>query len=295
LKALPCVIGGMGDPRLTTAVPGLIWDDGVLKVEASQFPCCAGRGSRLSEDGETTYLCTLNARLRAVRTAIAPYWREVPGAELHPLEGELKRLPAKAIERLAVIASGKVSKGLTFALSAGATPRSGPGGVGATPSKTVSPLASNPSDQVSIWAIAAAAAWRFNLSSHAVVIGRTPSSRLLPTEAPRIICVEHSDRPWDAPNADAFETLVGYAYAAMVPLFVLLPPGSAEEPRSAPRTGPRALKGAMAERVGRARDKSPLSWLAADARAKLLEVTDGMPKATARQAPKSGVPLPWDL
>jgi hypothetical protein len=276
---LTCLISGLGDPRIAGAVPGLVLGDGGLCVDGSQFPCCGGKGTRLSPDRETTFMCSLSTRLGATRAAVAPYYREALDPEKFPLDQALKHVPAAALERLALVAAGKTTRGIV--LPAAATP----------PAPALAPPP--------VWAVAAASAWRFGLPSHVVVIGRTPNARLLPArgESPKVICVEHSERPWDAPHVDAFEMVVGYAYAAMVPLFLVLPPQAvaAAEPS---RSGARSLKRAMAERVGRARDRSPLAWLAADAKAKLDGVTDGLPKSKdskGTRAPKGGVPLPWDL
>jgi hypothetical protein len=159
----------------------------------------------------------------------------------------------------------------------------------------------------SVWTVALAAAWRFALRPHVVVLGKTAAGELLPrltVDAPSLLCVGGADALWDARTADQLDALVGYAYATMTPLFLQLVVRQ-DRAKGAPGSVPSVTSKAFARRLDAVRARSPLAWLPDACMVKLLDVTDGLEplvraaereRAAVAPRPRSpSVPrLPWD-
>jgi len=213
------------------------------------------------------------------------------GEEGVDLARELNRAQglAPAIERLAAVATGQATRGLAFAAEPG------------------------PSGVPSIWAVALAAAWRFGLRPHVVVLGRTPTAELLPRagrtgEAPRLLCIGGVDRLWDSQLADGFDILVSYAYSSLTPLFMdfHVRQGHTETVADAATPRPTRTTRAFSRRIEGAKARSPATWLSAECVARLPAVVDGLgvwlepmvkSRADSRAAacrPPVGPRLPWD-
>ncbi len=251
-------------------LPGLsVSRDGEIGLDKKIFTCCAGTGMREDPKTGATNACSLLKRLNLIKDL---------ASELgEPLLPELKRgVGNQAFKvRIAEIAAKRSAKGLFGRVD---DARSGP----------------------SVWAMATFAAWRFGLIPHVVVIGKTPPSKILPSpgrKTPDVLFVGGVDRLWEAPEADALEALVNYAYARLTPLFgELVVRKGAQTPTG---VGTRA---AFAQRLKGISARPPLGWIAEASLAKLPAVADGLKdeiEAVARfkkkqgpQAPKMPE-LPW--
>jgi hypothetical protein len=192
-----------------------------------------------------------------------------------------------------------------------------------------------------------AAAWRFGLRPHVVILGQTPVGELLPVAGqsavggtvsgvrdrsvgissgardsdgitPHVICVGNVDRLWEPHIAEQLETLVGYAYAGLIPLFAELvsrqaselkgdsPSGSVVRPSpgaSPVKSGFGSNRRSLTQRVAQLKAKSPLAWLDPSVLSKWPQVTDGLEPLLnavkverAAQQPRRARPvrLPWD-
>lgn len=251
-------------------LPGLAIDaDGVIGLDKKIFTCCGGTGFREDLASGVTEACCLLQRLNLVKDL---------AAELgEPLLPELKRgIGANAFkQRIADVAAKRSTRGLFGRVD---DARTGP----------------------SVWAMATFAAWRFGLRPHVVVIGRTPPGRILPAPAkkpPDVLFVGGVDRLWEAPEADALEALVNYAYARMTPLFgeLVVRKGALAQKGGGTRAAfDRKLKGIAG--------RPPLAWIAEASLGKLPAVADGLKdeiqaverfkKKQGPQAPKMPE-LPW--
>lgn len=251
-------------------LPGLaVGRDGEIGLDKKIFTCCGGTGLREDLAAGVTEACGLLKRLNVVKDL---------AVELgDPLLPELKRGigPGAFKQRIAEIAAKRSTKGLFGRVD---DARSGP----------------------SVWAMATFAAWRFGLLPHVVLIGRTAPSKILPApgkKPPDVLFVGGVDRLWEAPEADALEALVNYAYARMTPLFgeLVVRKGAEAQKGAGTRAAfDRKLKGISA--------RPPLAWIAEASLAKLPAVADGLKdeiEAVARfkkkqgpQAPKMPE-LPW--
>lgn len=104
----------------------------------------------------------------------------------------------------------------------------------------------------------------------------------------------------DPRDADALDGLVGYAYGAVLPVFLEII--ARREPRTAGQPG-ESTASAFSRRLARLKARSPLTYLPPACVAKLLEVSDdltGQAAQSAKERVRAGPPrakvrrLPWD-
>ena len=277
-----CLLSSLAHPRLGGVLPGLALVEGRLEPRPTHFSCCGGRGLRLSPDATTTYSCNMGERLHETRR-IAQLLANLSGTDLAAsLPGEMRPslgLPL-ALESLHLIAKAASKRGLgwiesppaqapdSLSLKSGA--QSGaPSGSGSRPQAS--------SLHPSMWSIALAAAWRFGLKVHIIQLQGTPSADLLPAQdkaAPDLICIARAGSFWDPHTVERFETLINYAYGALIPVFLqILVVGKPPAPRVKAYGKVEAL---VAQRLAAARAKAPLAWLPPTCLGKLLTVTSGL-------------------
>ncbi len=275
-----CVLGGLGEPRLVSALPGLKRDENGFILDAKQFGCCDATGAKLDLKAGVTTRCDLKPRLAAVATLLAQYgrWWDFSTQPL-TLEHGL-RVAAQDLKVLAAIKSGEQGRGRFIEGDLATTlPRQ-------------------------LWSVALAAAWRFGLNVHMVNLAKANSTDLRPKPLSGgrrgIIVVEQANKLSDPLMAERLETLISYAYGAKLPLWLEVWRQGDE------RAGAEAAAKSIARRVAAAKNRPPLDWLTDGVRRKLADVcaTPEMPRTskTARQTPiqKAGerrpddFKLPWD-
>lgn len=281
-RALPaCILEGLASPHLVGVLPGLgLAPDLGLQVLAEQLPCCGGSGWRLDVAADLTRGCTLGERLKNTRRvwALAREYLQRCGTETQSGQGggvgelwsALNRMGGLAdaawLGHLASISAGKSQRGLACVGKPGKP-------------EAQSPATSLGPAEVWIWAVALAAAWRFGLAPHVVMLGATEPADLLPTMSPRLLVIGQVGGLWDAYQRDKLEALISYAYAAMVPIYlevsiVAAPPGArgAKELQGAIRSRSGSTGKAIQQRIARLKGQAPLQWLSPGSQAKLLEV-----------------------
>jgi hypothetical protein len=227
----------------------------------------------------------LSQRLRLLRR-VAESWKSTVPDEYQTTWPLLANEPEQLLvcrRRLAAMEAGHAARGLAW---------SGP-----RPGLAVSP-----------WIIAVTAAWRFAIKPHVVILKNSKAGDILPpaTEpAPQLICVGQVDGLWEPHIAEQLETLINYAYASMIPLYmeVVNRPQAAATKETPPSSGFRRPQDYVKDRVAGLRSRAPLSWLEPSVIDKLPYVTDGVGPfvAAAKRQKAAGQPrapqairLPWD-
>ena len=275
--AVGCVLKGLSEPRLVSALPGLRRDDQGFILDTKQFACCDATGCRLDFATNTTTRCDLKPRLAAVSALLGAYgrWWDFASQPLTPDSG--LRVSAADLKTLAAIGCGESVKGRYVDAEMGVTPGR------------------------QLWSVALAAAWRFGLAVHVVTMGKANATEHLPKPLPAgrrgIIIVENVIKISDPHSAEQLEALISYAYGAGLPLWLeVWRYGKAVQGAV---TGTRSVS----HRVAAAKNRPPLDWLTEAARRKLTEVCAvpasalPMPAAKRQKAGKSrpdDVRLPWE-
>ena len=278
-----CRLALLRDPQVPGVLPGIDLQ-GALPIAASvYFGCCGGSGLRLDERDDVTYACALSQRLKLLRR-IAESWKTTVPDNHQALWPQLANEPEQLLvcrRRLAGMAAGHAARGLAWA--------------GPRPGLAVSP-----------WTIAVTAAWRFALKPHVVILKDTKAGSILPPAgepAPQLICVGQVDGLWEPHIAEQLETLINYAYASMIPLYLEVVNRPAVPTKEPAAGGFRRTQDYLKERVAGLRARPPLSWLEASCIDKLPYVTDGVGPfvAAAKRQKAAGQPrapqpirLPWD-
>ena len=277
-----CLLSSLAHPRLGGVLLGLALVEGRLEPRPTHFSCCGGRGLRLSPDAATTYSCKMGERLHETRR-IAQLLASSSGSDLAaalPAEMRLSLGLPQALESLHLIAKSASKRGLAWiesppAQAADSANLHSGAQSGAPSGSELRPQAT--SAYPSIWSIALAAAWRFGFKVHFVQLHGSPSVDLLPSQdkaAPDLICIARASSFWDPHTAERFETLINYAYGALIPVFLQIQViGKPPAPRVKAYGKVEAL---VAQRLAAARAKAPLAWLGPACLGKLLTVTSGL-------------------
>lgn len=171
---------------------------------ADDMPCCAGTG-QCDDGGPTITVCDLRRRLAQLVNLARQFETTWAGERLWSKElGLCKSLP-EGLARLALLRSG-ATRGLS----------------------TIIPSAE--ARTTSLWALAAAAIWRFGFEVRVTTFGRLPAF----AEADlgwhdhsrgMLLFIENLTELWSDREADKLERLVLAAHGGLVPVFteVLLP------------------------------------------------------------------------
>jgi len=314
-----CLLAQLSDPRYPGVLPGLELTSEAIVASANFFTCCGGSGLRLDPSATVTVACHMSQRLRLARKVYQTWVRQdADGAATAWRQMALDSAHMVACrQRLADIAASRSRRGLGWnkrlpeatngvAKSAATATAMAPALVrGGTQQAAASP------QLLSAWSVAMTAAWRFELKPHVVILGRTPAGEVLPLAsggAPNVLCIGGVDGLWEPHVAEQLETLIGYAYSSLVPVFVELLPRqqqqqqhqqiSAESEKAYGNT-----KEFFAQRLARLKARSPLAWLEPSCVDKLTAVTDGLAadvaaakrqRAAKQPRPAQAVRLPWD-
>lgn len=257
---MSCVLAALSEPRLGGVLPGLVPVAGGFELAEGAFACCQGSGLRPCQGGGQIN-CALKTRMRALARLAAAYERACcrgeglpswPGPAFDPDP----QFFTFALQKLALLKTGASGKGVMYTLPAAAPQR------------------------FSLWTVAFAATWRFGFDVRMVGILDYDVAKALTTQgplgeqqAPTLILIEAANRLWDARCADAFEAAVGLAYRARFPLWISWS-GEPQEPKAAASASARPVSRALAERLRRIKQRSPLAWLETSTRSKLLELCD---------------------
>lgn len=276
------------DERLPGILPGLKLGDSTWSLLVEDLPCCHGTGERLAKSADTTERCTLGVRLKETRRLAHQLARtKAASFGLGPLLACSADL-SLFLRRLNEIATTGRGRGLVWRGSAAVDKASGD-------PANLRPMTPGPSSGQ----LALLAAWRFNLRPHLVFLDETEPSAVLPTRraegAPDLIILGQVDGLWDPYKADSFEAIVGYAYAAMTPLFLEFQANQAPPGRQGAST-----RVAFGRRLCDLKARNPMAWLSPECLARIGAVTAGIdPAVNAEQKRRqkqalSGMPkLPW--
>ena len=309
-KGANCLLAQLSDPRYPGVLPGLELRPEALVASANFFTCCSGSGLRLDAKATVTVACHMSQRLRLARQVYqtwvrqdgdgaATAWRQMALDSPHMVACR---------QRLSDIAASRSRRGLGWnkhlpqatkgVAKSTATAMASVGGA--------SQQAGTSPQLLSAWSVGMTAAWRFGIKPHVVILGRTPAGEVLPPVsdgAPNLLCVGGVDGLWEPHVAEQFETLIGYAYSSLVPMFVELLPRQQQQP---PDRGEKAYgntKDFFDRRLAGLKARSPLAWLEPSSVDKLTAVTDGLAadvaaakrqRATKQPRPAQAVRLPWD-
>lgn len=276
--ATACVLKGLSEPRLVSALPGLRRDDQGFILDQKQFACCAATGCQLDAASNTTLRCDLKPRLAAVSTLLGTYgrWWDFATQPLTPDSG--LRVSAADLKALAMLARGESVLGRYVDAEVGVTPGR------------------------QLWSVALAAVWRFGLSVHVVTLGKASATDHVPKPLAAgrrgIIVIENVQKISDPHVAEQLEALISYAYGAGIPLWL-----EVWRSKGMQQQGAVAATRSVSHRVAAAKNRPPLDWLTAAARRKLTEVcavpASVLPKVVSprQKASKSqpdDVRLPWE-
>ena len=306
-KGAGCLLAQLSDPRYPGVLPGLELTSEALVASANFFTCCAGSGLRLDAAATVTVACHMSQRLRLARKVYqtwlrqdgdgaATAWRQMALDSPHLLACR---------QRLADIAASRARRGLGWNKR---LPEAANGVAQSTVAVRGAARQAEANTQLlSAWSVAMTAAWRFGLKPHVVILGRTPAGEVLPPVsdgAPNLICVGGVDGLWEPHVAEQFETLIGYAYSSLVPMFAeLLPRQHQQPPSNGSEKAYGNTKDFFAQRLAGLKARSPLAWLEPACVDKLAAVTDGLAadvasakrqRAAKQPRPAQPVRLPWD-
>ena len=302
-----CLLAQLSDPRYPGVLPGLELTPEAMVASANFFTCCSGSGLRLDAAATVTVACHMSQRLRLARQVYQTWARrDGDGAATAWRSMALDSQQMVACrQRLADIAASRARRGLGWnkrppAAAADSVVQS------TAAVKAATKQAAASSQLLSAWSVAMTAAWRFGLKPHVVILGQTPAGEVLPPageEAPKLLCVGGVDGLWEPHAAEQFETLIGYAYSSLIPMFVeLLPRQQQQIPvRSEKSYG--NTKDFFAQRLAGLKARSPLAWIEPSCIDKLTAVTDGLAadvaaakrqRAVNQPRPAQAVRLPWD-
>ncbi|MBM4253550.1 MAG: hypothetical protein FJ146_16400 [Deltaproteobacteria bacterium] len=283
-----CRLTLLQDAQVPGVLPGIDLQAQPPIAAPNYFSCCSGTGLRLDERQDVTYACALAQRLRLLRQT-ATQWQTTAPDQFQAQWPLLANEPEQLLvcrRRLAAMAGGHAARGLAW--------------TGPRPGLAVSP-----------WTIAVTAAWRFALKPHVVILKQTKAGEILPpagAPAPQIICIGNVDGLWEPHIAEQLETLINFAYASLIPVYLEVVPRAAALAKGGPATaasatGFRRPQDYVKDRVAGLKAKPPLSWLEPGTIDKLPYVTDGVGPfvAAAKRQKAAGQPrapqpirLPWD-
>ena len=265
----PCPVGRLSDPQLPGAGFGLASDQGVIVPDPRVFTCCGGTGFR-DASPNTVLQCRLSERLKLARTVFQHYTALYPGDEARQLfftelanPGALER----PLGRLRALSFNETQRGLWLSDVTTATP--------------------------SIWVLALASGWRYGLLAHSVVIGTSKADEILPkVQGVRLMIIDLSHGMWQPHYTEQVETLVNYAYSAMIPVFVR--GGGALQVAHTVKT--MQTRDLFRQRIAGQKAKPFWQWLSPSAQEKCRALLDGLPPPEPPVRAKAGsVVLPWDL
>lgn len=241
-----CVLKALENPNLNGLALGLEYDNaGFFKPNERFFPCCHGTGNHeLTSDADHSpihniFRCKIKHRINAVNEIAQLYHMAWPKANpphqvskedntklLSDLSGSLK-----GYEPQAKISFGKKDM----------------------PSK--------------IWPLALACAWRFGIETHIINLD-IKASITLPARskmhATIAIFIENVDRLWEPYRAQAFETIIQYAYNSNALLWI-----SCTQGQQAEKTNKITVGDILSHRIASLKSKSPLDYIDPDAKSRL--------------------------
>ena len=235
-----CQLPELGDPKARSPFMGLTKSETQAIASNAWFNCCEGTGRQTTTTG--IKLCPLAQRLTKLQAVLNCYQRGWGTGHKQFLYAVLDRAD---LQKLIAISSGAQIGGRVLT----SKDRSMPG-----------PL----------WALAVAAAWRFNLQVHFVTMHSASQDNLLPSPSlpDTIVLVENHLPVWHPDTMLDCETIINYCYNTATPLWF-------DFVQSKPTATPTVVNAMLANlqrRVARLRKKNPLSYFSSEGREKLREM-----------------------
>ncbi len=307
-KGASCLLAQLSDPRYPGVLPGLELTSEAIVASANFFTCCSGSGLRLNAAATVTVACHMSHRLRLARKVYQTWVRQdADGAATAWRQLALDSAQMVACrQRLADIAASRSRRGLGWNKRLPETANGVAKSAATALARGATQQAGNSPQLLSAWSVAMTAAWRFGLRPHVVILGRTPAGEVLPPAsdgAPNLLCIGGVDGLWEPHVAEQLETLIGYAYSSLVPMFVELLPRQQQQLSAQSEKAYGNTKDFFAQRLAGLKARSPLAWLEPSCIDKITAVTDGLAadvaaakrqRAAKQPRPAQAVRLPWD-
>ena len=235
-----CQLSELGDPKARSPFMGLKKSETQAIASDTWFSCCEGTGRQTTATG--IKLCPLAQRLTKLQAVLNRFQQGWGTGHKHFLYAVLDRVD---LQKLVAISNGAQIGGRLLT---------------STDSSMPGPL----------WALAVAAAWRFNLQVHFVTMHSASKDKLLPspTLPDTIVLVENHLPAWHPDTMLDCETIVNYCYNTATPLWF----DFVQSKAPATPTVVNAMLANLRQRVARLRQGSPLPYFSNEGRAKLREM-----------------------
>ena len=235
-----CLLPELDDPKARSPFMGLKKSETHACANSSWFNCCEGTGRQAS--ASSIKVCPLAQRLSKLQAVLNHYQRGWGTGHKKFLYAVLDRVD---LQKLIAISKGAQVGGRLLVSKDSSVP--GP-----------------------LWALAVAAAWRFDHNVHFVTMHTASKDKLLPTQhfPNTIILVENHLPPWHPDTMLDCETIVNYCYNTATPLWF----DFVQTKNPAAPTVVNAMLASLRQRVARLKQGSPLPYFSTEGRAKLQDM-----------------------
>lgn len=242
---MKCSLTDWKHTSLLESLPGLEWKERKLKIDASHFSCCEGRGLRWDAKLEVARSCKLQKRKRNIDSLLQNFESTWPEAQL---PGQIKSEDMTFFLRWLNAIS---LRSQSFGYLISSQRDSGRPGI--------------------FCLLALLSTWRFGIRTHVFTLGRSKDHDLIPDipseEYPLVYFLDNVNELWKPKYKEQVSTVINWCEQSEVPLWMEI-----RELGNSTQEGVLNLKESFRAYISKMKSRPVLNWLDEECLSRLLRV-----------------------